>query len=119
MSVHSSQERTTQTTHLINILDNLPLLQHKQRPLQRMTTKTLLRHELLHQTLIARLPPHRQPPLQLLLDPRHLVVQFSAREAVGGTGGDGVHGGELEEADGFFDVVVVDDGGEGHLGEGF
>lgn len=84
-----------------------------------MTRVTLLRDELAHEALIARAPSDRQPSPQLLLDPGHLLVQFAAREAVCGTGDDGVHGGELEQSYGFFDVVREDDGGEGEFGEGF
>ena len=82
-----------------------------------MTRVPLLRHELLHQALIARTPPDGQSPLDLLLYAGHLLVQLAARHAVRRACGDGVHGGELEEADRLFDVVVLDYRRQGHLRE--
>ena len=98
--------------------NNLPLLQHEQRPLERMARVPLLRDELAHEALVARAPPDRQPPADLLLDSAHLLIEGSAREPVGRARGDGVHGRELEEADRLVDVVVLHDGRERELGEG-
>ena len=85
-----------------------------------MLAVPLLRAKLPHETLIARAPPDRQSALQLLLDRLDLGLQLGAGHPVcGAAGGDGVHGGVFEEADGLFDVVRLDGGGEGDFGDGF
>ena len=84
-----------------------------------MARVALLRHKLANQALVARAPADGQPPLNLLLDLVHLFIKGSSRETVCRACRDGVHSREFEQADGFLDVVVSDDGREGQFRQGF
>ena len=81
-----------------------------------MTRVVLICDEFPDQTLVARAPPDRQPPPELLLDPPHLIIQFASRQTVDRSSRHGVHGGEFEEPDGFFDVMGLDGRRKCHFG---
>ena len=98
-------------------LHRLPLLQHHQRPIQRLLAIPPSLDELPPQRRQARIPPDRQPSPQLLLHLPRLLHQlltalpFPLRH--------GVHGRGQEETDGFVDVGFGRDDRKGELGEGF
>jgi len=75
-----------------------------------MARTPLLRHELLDETLITCAPANGKSPAQFPLYPRHLLVKLSTGQSISRPSGDGVHGREFEQADGLFDMVVLDHG---------
>jgi len=83
-----------------------------------MARVSLLRDEFLHQALIARTPPDRQPPPDFLLNLVHFLVQLVSRESISRSCSDGVHGGKLEKANGLLDMVDLNHRRKRHLSQG-
>jgi hypothetical protein len=99
--------------------NDFPLLKYEQGPFERMAGVALLIHKLAYEALITGAPSNRQAAAELALDLRHLLVQLAARNAVDRTGRDGIHRRELEETNGFVDMVWLDYGSQCRFGKRF
>lgn len=81
-----------------------------------MLAVALTRNELLDERSVTRAPTDRQSTPDLTLDPLDLLVELTSGKTLDRTGRDGVHGRELEEANGLVNVVRLNDGRESDLG---
>lgn len=85
--------------------NDLTLLEHVQASFQGMLRKSLLRDKLAYERLIACTPSDWQASSEFLFDAVNFLVQFRSCQALDGASGNGVHGGEFEEANGLVNVV--------------
>ena len=77
----------------------------------------LLRNKFPDETLVARTPPYRQPPPELLLYAVHLFVKLTSRHPINRTCRHRIHGREFEQTYRFFNVVILYDRREGYLSQ--
>jgi hypothetical protein len=99
--------------------DDLPLFQHKQRTLERMSGISLLSDKLADKALVRSTPAYGQATTELALNLRYFLVELTPGDAIDRSRGDGVHGGESEESNRFIDMVRVHGGRECHFRKGF
>ena len=104
---------------LVGEPDYLSLVEDEKGSLESVAGVALLSHELLYQALVARTPAYRQSPSDLRFDAGHLFIEVLAGKAVRRTCSDGIHRRELEQANGFLDVMNLDDGRQRHFRQRF
>lgn len=117
--IKTNLEKKSISTDLTGEPNDLPLFHDIKRPLQRTTRVPLKRHKLPDQTRPTRTPPDRQPSSHLALNLFDFLVEFASGEAFDRSGRDGIHGGVLEETDGFVDVMREHGWRQREFGEGF